>query len=50
MSIYYAPPERAAVEAMAEAGIDRALFGLPSAGADVVLPLLDDFTAAAKGL
>ena len=50
LSIYYAPPERAAVEAMAEAGIDRALFGLPSAGADVVLSLLDDFTEAAKGL
>ena len=31
VSIFYAPPERAAVEAMVEAGISRALFGLPPA-------------------
>ena len=50
VSIYYAPPERAAVEAMAEAGITRALFGLPPAGADEVLPLLDQLAEVAQGI
>ena len=30
---------------IATAGIDRVLFGLPSEGADTILPLLDKHTA-----
>jgi alkanesulfonate monooxygenase SsuD/methylene tetrahydromethanopterin reductase-like flavin-dependent oxidoreductase (luciferase family) len=44
-TIFGARPERAAVEALEDAGIERAIFMLPPAGRDVVLPLLDRYAA-----
>jgi probable F420-dependent oxidoreductase len=43
VSIFFARPERAAVDALRAAGVDRAIFGLPSAGRDKILPLLDSY-------
>lgn len=43
LSIYYAPADRAKVDELAELGADRVIFGLPSADADTVLPLLDQY-------
>ena len=42
LSLYYAPADEAEVDRHAEAGVHRFVFGLPSAGAEVLLPLLDD--------
>ena len=41
VSIYGAPPEADTLRRYAELGVTRAIFALPSAGADAVLPLLD---------
>ena len=45
LSLYAAPPDVAVAERHAEAGVHRFVFGLPPAGADVVLPLLDDYAS-----
>ncbi len=42
VSIYYAPTDPDALAALAETGVDRVIFGLPSADADTLLPLLDE--------
>jgi probable F420-dependent oxidoreductase len=41
VSVYGAAMEADTLARLAEAGVDRAIFWLPSAGADAVLPLLD---------
>lgn len=41
LSLYYAPVDVAEITRHAEAGIDRFVFGLPPAGADELLPMLD---------
>lgn len=41
VSTFGTPPNLEAVEEMASLGVHRCIFGLPSAPADVVLPLLD---------
>jgi hypothetical protein len=41
VSIFFAPPKEPGLEALAKAGVDRAIFGLPSEGRDTVLPRLD---------
>jgi len=43
VSLYGTAPDAKALEEYAQAGAHRALFGLPSAGADTVLPLLDRY-------
>jgi hypothetical protein len=43
ISIYYAPPEAAIIADLAEHGIERAVFGIPSEGRDAVLPILDGY-------
>ncbi len=43
MTVFGAPPKAANLEAYAEAGVTRALLGLPSADRDTVLSLLDDY-------
>lgn len=43
LSLYAAPPDPAAVEEHEAAGVARFVFGLPPAGADVLLPILDDY-------
>jgi probable F420-dependent oxidoreductase len=40
-TLFGAEPERAYLDRCRAAGIDRVLFGLPSEGADTILPLLD---------
>ena len=46
-SIFGVPGKAAAIEAMQHAGFNRLLFGLPSADADTLLPLLDKLAQAA---
>ncbi|MDW3219146.1 MAG: LLM class F420-dependent oxidoreductase [Acidimicrobiales bacterium] len=45
LSLYAAPPDPAVVETHEAAGVSRFIFGLPPAGEDVLLPLLDDYAA-----
>jgi probable F420-dependent oxidoreductase len=48
VSLFYAPPERTALEALAAAGVERAIFGLPSEPRDAVLPRLDAYAAVMR--
>jgi hypothetical protein len=43
VSIFFAAPKREALDALAAAGVARAIFGLPSAPRDEVLPRLDAY-------
>jgi hypothetical protein len=43
VSLFFAPPKKPALEALAAAGVSRAVFGLPSEPRDSVLPRLDAF-------
>jgi probable F420-dependent oxidoreductase len=43
VTIFFAKPERATLDALRAAGVDRAILGLPSEGRDTVLPLLDSY-------
>jgi probable F420-dependent oxidoreductase len=43
VSIFGARPDRAALDALAGAGVERAIFLVPSEGPDKVLPLLDAY-------
>ena len=45
MSIFFAPPKKPALEALEAAGVDRAIFGVPSEPRDAVLPRLDAYAA-----
>jgi len=47
ISIFAAPTDEARLAGLRDAGVLRAIFGLPSAGRDQVLPLLDKYTALA---
>ncbi len=49
VSIFFAPPKREALDALAAAGVDRAIFGLPSEPRDAVLPRLDSFAKLLRG-
>jgi len=42
-TIFGAKPDRAALDTLQRAGVERAIFMLPPAGRDVVLPLLDRY-------
>ena len=48
VSIFFAPPKRPALDALEAAGVERAIFGLPSEGRDAILPRLDAYAAAMK--
>jgi probable F420-dependent oxidoreductase len=48
VSVFAAKPDRAELDKMAEGGITRALFILPSEGRDKVLPLLDQYAKLIK--
>jgi probable F420-dependent oxidoreductase len=48
VSIFFAPPKKPALDAMAAAGVERAIFGLPSEPRDAVLPRLDAYAAVMK--
>ncbi|MBI3635551.1 MAG: LLM class F420-dependent oxidoreductase [Candidatus Rokubacteria bacterium] len=43
VSIFFAPPNRNGLDRMVAAGVSRAIFGLPSAPRDEVLPKLDAY-------
>ena len=43
VSVFAAKPERAELDKLAEGGVTRALFMLPSEGRDKVLPLMDQY-------
>ncbi|MEO8605707.1 MAG: LLM class F420-dependent oxidoreductase [bacterium] len=47
ITLYGVPGDVDALRTYAEAGVDRAIFALPSAAADKVLPLLDRYAAVA---
>jgi alkanesulfonate monooxygenase SsuD/methylene tetrahydromethanopterin reductase-like flavin-dependent oxidoreductase (luciferase family) len=49
VSIFFAPPKRPALDALQAAGVERAIFGVPSEGREAVLPRLDAYAAAMKG-
>ncbi|PYO17819.1 MAG: LLM class F420-dependent oxidoreductase [Candidatus Rokuibacteriota bacterium] len=44
VTIFFAKPEKVALEGLRAAGVERAIFGVPSEGRDSVLPLLDSYT------
>jgi probable F420-dependent oxidoreductase len=50
VSVYGAAPDTDALRSYASAGVQRAIFGLPSAGRETVLPLLDRYSAIASEL
>src|SRR5438132_885153 len=43
VSIFFAPPKKEGLDRLASAGVERAIFGLPSEGRESVLPRLDAF-------
>jgi len=45
VTIFGANPEAKALEGFQEAGVERVIFMLPSAGREIVLPLLDKYSA-----
>jgi alkanesulfonate monooxygenase SsuD/methylene tetrahydromethanopterin reductase-like flavin-dependent oxidoreductase (luciferase family) len=49
VSVFFAPPKPEALEAVAKAGVSRAIFGLPSEPRDTVLPRLDALAALMGG-
>jgi probable F420-dependent oxidoreductase len=49
VSIFFAPPKRPALDALEAAGVERAIFGVPSEPRDAILKRLDGFTAAMRG-
>ena len=46
VSIFFASPKKPALEALAAAGVQRAIFGVPSEPRDAILPRLDAYAAA----
>jgi probable F420-dependent oxidoreductase len=50
VSVYYAPADRAALEAMRDGGVARAVLGVPSEPAERILPLLDRYRELARQL
>jgi probable F420-dependent oxidoreductase len=48
VSIFFAPAKKPALDALAAAGVQRAIFGLPSEPRDKVLPRLDAYAAAIR--
>jgi probable F420-dependent oxidoreductase len=50
VSVYMCPAEEAMLERCAEAGVDRAIFLLPSRGPDAVLPLVDAWAGLQRRL
>ena len=49
VSVFQAPPDEPVLDGYRSEGIDRAIIGLPSAGRETLLPLLDQHAALLKG-
>ncbi len=43
VSLFFAKPEKTALDTLRAAGVNRAIFGLPSEGRDAILPKLDAY-------
>src|SRR6059036_284363 len=50
VSIFFAPPRKPELEALAAAGVARAIFGLPSESRETVLPRLDSYAAVIRSM
>jgi probable F420-dependent oxidoreductase len=50
VSVFFAPPKKPDLEALAAAGVARAIFGLPSEPRDTVLPRLDAYAAVIRSM
>jgi len=50
VSVYYCPPDPELLARMRDAGIARAVFGVPSEPREKVLPLLDQYREVASGV
>jgi len=48
VSIFFAPPKKQDLDALAAAGVSRAIFGLPSESREAVLPRLDAYAAVIR--
>lgn len=48
ITVFGASPQPATIEELAKAGVERAVFMLPSAQRDIVLPLIDKYTSLMK--
>jgi len=48
VSLFFAPPQKPALEALQAAGVARAIFGLPSEPRDAVLPRLDAYASVIR--
>jgi len=49
ISIFFAPPKREVLDALAAAGVERMIFGLPCEGRDGILPRLDAYAKVMRG-
>jgi hypothetical protein len=47
--MFFAPPKREVLDALAAAGVERAIFGLPCEGRDGILPRLDAYAKVMRG-
>jgi alkanesulfonate monooxygenase SsuD/methylene tetrahydromethanopterin reductase-like flavin-dependent oxidoreductase (luciferase family) len=50
VSIFFAPPRKPELEALAAAGVSRAIFGLPSEPRDAILPRLDGYAQVMRSM
>jgi probable F420-dependent oxidoreductase len=50
VSVFFAPPRKEALAALAAAGVARAIFGLPSEPRDAILPRLDGYAAVIRSM
>ncbi len=50
VTIFFAPPKKAELEALAAAGVSRAIFGCPSEPRDAVLPRLDSYANVMRSM
>lgn len=48
ISVFFAPTDPAKIEELGRLGVSRCIFGLPSAGADEVMPLLEQCTEVVR--
>ena len=49
ITVFWAPEERATIDSWERAGVDRVIFGLPSAERDAMLPKLDQLARFTQG-
>ena len=50
VSVFGAPPDEPAIRRYSDAGVERVVFGLPSAPRDTVLPMMDRYAELMRGL